>query len=40
MTMKFDLKPSGGAAVRFVPVEAKEAKGFKNIKENIIKVWV
>ena len=32
MTMKFDLKPSGGAAVRFVPVEAKEAKGLKKYK--------
>lgn len=37
MTMKFDLKPSGGAAVRFVPVEAKEAKGLKNIKEKYYK---
>lgn len=36
MTMKFDLKPSGGAAVRFVPVEAKEAKGFKKYKGKIL----
>ncbi len=37
MTMKFDLKPSGGAAVRFVPVEAKEAKGFKKYKGKILR---
>lgn len=36
MTMKFDLKPSGGAAVRFVPVEAKEAKGLKKYKGKIL----
>lgn len=31
-TMKFHLKPSGGAAVRFVPVSGKEAKGIKRYK--------
>ena len=35
-TMKFDLKPSGGAAIRLVPVEAKEAKAFKKYKGKIL----
>lgn len=36
MTMKFDLKPSGGAALRLVPVEAKEAKAFRKYKGKIL----
>lgn len=36
MTMKFDLKPSGGAAVRFVPADADEAKGFEKYKGKIL----
>lgn len=36
MTMKFDLKPSGGAAVRFVPVEPGEVKGIKKYKGKIL----
>lgn len=31
--MKFDLKPSGGAAVRFVPVSKDEAKKYKKYKK-------
>lgn len=27
--LKFNLKPSGGAAIRLIPVERKEAKGYK-----------
>ena len=36
MTMKFDLKPSGGAAIRLVPVKAGGAKGFKKYKGKIL----
>ena len=36
MTMKFDLKPSGGAAVRFVPVDKKDAKKFKKYNGKIL----
>lgn len=35
-TMKFDLKPGGGAAIRLVPVEAKEAKAFKKYKGKML----
>lgn len=36
MTMKFDLKPSGGAAIRFVPVNGKEAKKTKKYNGKIL----
>lgn len=36
MTMKFDLKPSGGAAIRFVPVDGKEAKKTKKYNGKIL----
>lgn len=36
MTMKFDLKPSGGAAVRFVPVTKGEMKKYKRYKGKIL----
>lgn len=36
MTMKFDLKPSGGAAARFVPVDKKEAKKFRKYNGKIL----
>ena len=32
----YKRQPSGGAAVRFVPVEAKEAKGFKKYTGKIL----
>ena len=32
MTLKFNLKPSGGAAVRLVPVGTEETKGWKKYK--------
>ena len=35
-TMKFDLKPAGGAAVRLVPVRAEETKGLKRYKGKIL----
>lgn len=34
--MKFDLKPSGGAAVRFVPVSKDEAKKYKKYKGEVL----
>lgn len=36
MTMKFDLKPSGGAAVRFVPIDGKEAAKYRHYKGKIM----
>lgn len=36
MTMKFDLKPSGGAAVRFVPIDGKEAAKYRQYKGKIM----
>lgn len=36
MTMKFDLKPTGGAAVHIVPVNAKDTKGLKKYKGKIL----
>lgn len=36
MTMKFDLKPSGGAAIRLMPVDRKDAKGYKKYKGKIL----
>lgn len=35
-TMKFLLKPKGGAAVQFVPVTEAEAKGYKKYKGQIL----
>lgn len=35
-TMKFELKPSGGAAVRFVPVNKDEAKKYKRYKGEVL----
>ena len=32
MTLKFSLKPSGGAALRFVPIDKEEAKKYKKYK--------
>lgn len=34
-TMMFNLKPAG-AAIRLVPVEAKDAKGFKKYRGKIL----
>ena len=34
--MQFSLKPKGGAAVRLVPVEAKDAKGYKKYKGQLL----
>ena len=31
-TMKFQLKPSGGAAIRLIPVDGKEMKKYKAYK--------
>ena len=36
MTLKFDLKPSGGAAVRFVPVDKAETKKYQKYKGKIL----
>lgn len=36
MTMKFDLKPSGGAAIRLVPVKVKDTKGVRKYKGKIL----
>lgn len=36
MTMKFDLKPSGGAAARFVPIDGKEAAKYRRYKGKIM----
>ena len=36
MTMRFDLKPSGGAALRFVPIDRKAAKGYKKLKSSAV----
>lgn len=35
-TMKFKLKPRGGAAVRLIPVTGKEAKGYKKYRGEIL----
>ena len=35
-TMKFDLKPSGGAAVRFVPVSKDEAKKYRKYRGEVL----
>ena len=31
-TMKFQLKPSGGAAIRLVPIDRQEMKKYKKYK--------
>lgn len=36
MTMKFDLKPSGGAAIRLVPINGKEMKKYKRYNGKIL----
>lgn len=36
MTMKFDLKPSGGAAIRLIPIDRKDAKRYKNYNGKIL----
>ncbi|WP_300700428.1 glycoside hydrolase family 97 protein [Bacteroides sp.] len=36
MILKLDLKPSGGAAIRFVPVDRKGAKGYKKYNGKIL----
>lgn len=35
-TMKFDLKPSGGAAIRFVPINKDEARKYKRYKGKVL----
>lgn len=35
-TMKFDLKPSGGTAVRFVPVSKDEAKKYRKYRGEVL----
>lgn len=34
--LKFDLKPSGGAAIRLVPIDKKQAKGYKKYNGKIL----
>lgn len=36
MTIKFDLKPSGGAAIRLVPINGKEMKKYKRYNGKIL----
>lgn len=36
MNLKFDLKPSGGAAIRLMPVDRKEIKGYKKYNGKIL----
>lgn len=36
MILRFDLKPSGGAAIRLMPVDRKEAKGYKKYSGKIM----
>lgn len=36
MNLKFDLKPSGGAAIRLIPVDRKEIKGYKKYNGKIL----
>ncbi len=36
MTMRFSLKPSGGAALRFVPIDKKASKGYRKLKASTI----
>lgn len=36
MILRFDLKPSGGAAIRLMPVGRKEAKGYKKYSGKIL----
>lgn len=35
-TMRLELKPRGGAAIRFVPVTGKEAKGYKKYRGEVL----